>query len=83
MRTNIVRIGNSQGLRIPKLILKQTGLSGEVDLIVDGDQLIIKNANHPRSDWNAVFAKMDQDEQQYLMESTVNLSSWDEQEWEW
>ena len=32
MKTRIVSIGNSQGIRIPKLLLEQTGLSGEVEI---------------------------------------------------
>jgi len=30
MKARIVHIGNSQGLRLPKFVLEQTGLSGEV-----------------------------------------------------
>jgi hypothetical protein len=30
MKTRIVRIGNSRGIRIPKPLLEQTGLHGEV-----------------------------------------------------
>ena len=36
-KTNIVRIGNSQGIRIPKLVLDQVGLSGEVEMEVASD----------------------------------------------
>ena len=31
MKTRIVRIGNSQGIRIPKALLEQAGLQGEVE----------------------------------------------------
>ena len=34
MKTRIVRIGNSQGIRIPKLLIQQAGLSGEVEISV-------------------------------------------------
>jgi len=37
MRATIVRIGNSQGIRIPKVVLEQTRLHGEVDLEVKDD----------------------------------------------
>jgi antitoxin MazE len=32
MKTRIVAIGNSQGIRIPKPLLEQTGLFGEVEI---------------------------------------------------
>ena len=32
MRTRIVKIGNSQGIRIPKALLAQTDLHGEVEI---------------------------------------------------
>ena len=32
MKASIIQIGNSQGLRIPKPILKQRGFDGEVEL---------------------------------------------------
>ena len=36
MRSKIVRIGNSQGVRLPKLMIEQAGLSDEVELRVEG-----------------------------------------------
>ncbi len=33
MKTRVVKIGNSQGIRIPKPLLEQTGLEGEVYLV--------------------------------------------------
>ena len=44
MKTNIVSIGNSQGVRIPKILLEQSKLSGEVELEVCGESIIIKPA---------------------------------------
>jgi hypothetical protein len=32
MKTRIIPIGNSQGIRIPKPLLEQAGLSGEVEI---------------------------------------------------
>ena len=44
MKTRIVRIGNSQGIRIPKPLLEQTGLRGEVEISAQDDSLIIRPA---------------------------------------
>ena len=37
MTTRVVRIGNSQGVRIPKPLLEQAGLTGEVEMVVEND----------------------------------------------
>ena len=47
MKTRIVRIGNSQGVRIPKPLLEQSGLTGEVELEVQDRQIIIRASVHP------------------------------------
>jgi antitoxin MazE len=58
MKARIVRIGNSQGVRIPKPILEQAGLRGEVDISAEKDAVVIRPAAHPRAGWAAAFRKM-------------------------
>lgn len=58
MKTRIVRIGNSQGIRIPKSLLEQTGLRGEVEISAQDDSLIIRPARQPRTGWAAAFREM-------------------------
>lgn len=41
MKAQIIKIGNSRGIRIPKTLLEETGLDGAVSLRVDGRKLII------------------------------------------
>jgi antitoxin MazE len=84
MKTRIVRIGNSQGIRIPKTLLEQTGLSGEVEISVEDGSLIIKPAHGARAGWVAAFKKMaERGDDALLDEDAPNLSRWDEDEWEW
>jgi antitoxin MazE len=58
MKTNIIAIGNSQGIRIPKIILDQTGLSGEVELEVRDDGLLVKRSRRARDGWDTQFRQM-------------------------
>jgi antitoxin MazE len=58
MKTRIVRVGNSQGVRIPKWLLEQTGLRGEVEISAEGDSLVIRPAHRPRAGWAAAFQEM-------------------------
>ena len=52
MRTSIKRIGNSQGVLIPKPLLAQIGLPREVELTVEDDALVIRKPSSPlREGW--------------------------------
>lgn len=39
IRTQIIKIGNSQGIRIPKILLEQSGINTEVEIEVESDRL--------------------------------------------
>jgi antitoxin MazE len=58
VKTRIVRIGNSQGIRIPKPILEQTGLDGEVEISAKNGSVVIRAAAKPRAGWDAAFREM-------------------------
>lgn len=50
--TNLVKIGNSHGIRIPKPIIEQACLSGkELKLVVVSEGLLITPQNQPREGW--------------------------------
>jgi antitoxin MazE len=84
MKTRIVRIGNSKGIRIPKPILEQTGLQGEVEILVDNNSLVIRPIKKPREGWAQAFQEMARRGQNVLLDPDVpSLPSWDEEEWEW
>ncbi|HEY3967466.1 MAG TPA: AbrB/MazE/SpoVT family DNA-binding domain-containing protein [Planctomycetaceae bacterium] len=84
MKTRIVSVGNSQGIRIPKPLLDQTGLSGEVDISVKGNALVIRSVKGTRIGWGAAFREMTRRGDDSISdEIPANLSSWDDKEWEW
>jgi antitoxin MazE len=84
MKTHIVRIGNSRGIRIPKSLLEETGLNGEVDLQALGGTLVIRPARKPREGWRAAFREMARRGDDALLDEVPpTQSSWDEDEWEW
>lgn len=85
MITRIVKIGNSQGIRIPKILLEQSGLTDEVELEVKRNQLIIRPKRSVRQGWENAFRAMakNKDDQLLDKEGLINQSSWDAEEWEW
>jgi antitoxin MazE len=44
VKTSLVRIGNSQGIRIPKRVIEQCGFDERVEMRVEGQSLIITPA---------------------------------------
>lgn len=84
VRTRIVKVGNSQGIRIPRFLLDQLGLGEEVELAVEGDQLIIRPLRQARQGWDEQFRQMAERGDDHLLDETaLRLTEWDEEEWEW
>ena len=84
MRARIVKIGNSQGIRIPRPLLDQTGIKGDVELEVDKDVIIIHPIPNPRSGWDDAFKAMAENGDDVLVIGEDSIShSWDDEEWQW
>lgn len=85
MKTQIVKIGNSQGIRIPKIILEESRIGNEVELVVEHEQIIIRSAKKARSGWEAAFRTLAKNGDDKLLdeENLSKQSSWDDEEWEW
>ena len=84
MKARIVRIGNSRGIRIPKPLLEELGLRGEVELEVSEEGLLVRPGGRPREGWDAAFAEMAERGDDALLDAeAVSTSRWDEDEWEW
>jgi antitoxin MazE len=58
MKARIVRIGNSQGIRLPKLLLERSNLAGEVELEAEDNRIVIRSTRQPRQDWESSFRAM-------------------------
>ena len=82
IRTRIVKIGNSQGIRIPKLLLEQSGIDTEVEIEVQGANLILHPASRLRIGWEEAFTNIAEEKDDVLLDD-VNMTNWDYMEWEW
>lgn len=84
MKAQIVRIGNSQGIRIPKPLLQQSGIGKEVDIEVEGNQIVLRSARRPRQGWEQAFSLMAIKHDDRLLDGDlVNQTVWDQEEWQW
>ena len=82
MRTTLVPIGNSKGIRIPKAILEQCHFIKEVDLRVQGNTVILKSIKQGvRQGWDEAFKTMHQKgDDRLLINDALDLEIKD---WEW
>lgn len=53
MNVNLIKIGNSLGIRLPKAIINQLRLGNTLDMQVENDALVIRNAHSKRKGWAA------------------------------
>ena len=84
MKSRIINVGNSKGIRIPKVFIEETGLNDEVEILVQGNTLVIVSAKQPREGWSESFAKMNEEGEDKLLDSDiVTTSIWDRDEWKW
>jgi antitoxin MazE len=81
-RTRIIKIGNSQGIRIPKVLLEQSGIQTEVEIELQGNCITLRPASQSRQGWDAAFAAMAEQGDDLLLDDVVT-TDWDEAEWEW
>ncbi len=84
MRAKIVKIGNSQGVRIPKPLIEEAGLSGEVELRVEDGAIVIEPYRVVREGWADAFRAMAGAGEDPLLDGDQRAASaWDDEDWEW
>lgn len=82
MKAQIIQIGNSQGIRIPKALLEETKISGEVELEACPDGILIKNIKKPRSDWDEKFKAAAEFDDDQVTEHRV-ATKFEKKDWQW
>ena len=82
VRTKVIEIGNSRGVRIPKPMLEASGIDGEVTISIVGSELVVRSIESPRSGWEEQLREMVATEGDLPVDESA-ASRFDEEEWEW
>jgi len=82
MKAELVRIGNSRGIRIPKPLIEQCGLRQTVELRVENDRLIISPEREPRQGWREAFRAAGANGRDELLIPDFP-NAFDQDEWQW
>jgi antitoxin MazE len=84
MRTKLIQIGNSRGIRIPKPLLDHARLRDQVDIEFEDGAIVIRCADRPRAGWDEAFARMAAAGDDTLLDAgRVGRTKWDTTEWTW
>jgi antitoxin MazE len=82
MKGRIVQIGNSRGIRLPKVLLEEAQLEDEVELEAEPGRIVIRRGNRPRTGWAAAARRMHQQGEDVLLDPPT-ATRFDEKEWKW
>ena len=80
--TRIVRIGNSRGIRVPKLLLDQADLPDEVELRAEPGRLVVSAAKRARDGW-AEAARTMRDRGDDALLDAETTTRFDRTGWKW
>ena len=81
MKTKLVRIGNSRGVRLPKPLIEQAGLAEDVQLEVRGNAVLIRAVSSRRVGWAAAATALARSGEALL--DDVAPTAFDRTEWKW
>lgn len=81
MKTQIIQIGNSQGIRIPKVLLEESRISGDVDLELHPEGILVRKGQRPRDGWADAFKAMAERDEADL--EAVPTTAAEKKDWQW
>jgi antitoxin MazE len=82
VKTRLVQIGNSKGIRLPKTIIAEAQLHDEVELQAEPGRIVIRSAKRPREGWAEAARLMNQRKEDRLTDE-VPATRFDREEWQW
>ncbi|HEY3824628.1 MAG TPA: hypothetical protein VGL82_08720 [Bryobacteraceae bacterium] len=81
-KTRIIQIGNSKGIRVPKVLLEHAQLPDEIELQAENGRLIVRAARKPRAGWADAARKMHAADDDKMIDAMTS-NQFDEAEWRW
>ena len=82
MKSRLVQIGNSRGVRLPKPLLEEAGLTDEVEIRARKGAIVIERVGRPREGWAEAARRLRKRNDDRLVDAPVR-TRFDDQEWRW
>jgi len=83
MKAQIIQIGNSHGVRIPKALLEESKLAGEVQLEVHSGGMLIRRSRKPRANWDERFTSLIEHGEDDQVVDADPPNAFEKKEWQW
>lgn len=83
MKLNLIKIGNSQGIRLPKAILEQCNFKDCVEAEIKNGKLVLSSCDNPREGWDKAFIAMAKAGDNELLYPEIFELQSDDKEWDW
>jgi len=80
MRARLVQIGNSRGVRLPKPLLEEAGLTDEVEIRARKGAIVIERVGRPRTGWAEAARQLRKRNDDRLVGAPVR-TRFDDKEW--
>ena len=80
MEISIVNIGNSKGIRLPKVVLEKYKMMDKVEVILEENQIVLRAKEEPRKGWENAFQQMHENGDDQLLIDAIfddeNVEEW-------
>ena len=80
MKTHLIRVGNSRGVRLPKPLIEEAGLTDAVEIRVRDGTIVITGVARARSGWAEAAKRMRERDEDGLLDPSTP-TRFDEGEW--
>lgn len=82
MKSRLIRIGNSRGVRLPKPLIEEAGLKEEVEVRVREGAVVISSPREPRAGWAEAARQMRERGGDRLLDDPT-ATRFEDEEWRW
>lgn len=82
MKTKLIQIGNSRGVRLPKPLIREAGLDNEVDISIRRGEILIRPVGKPRSGWATAAKRLHDQNADFLLDDQTP-TVFDNKDWQW
>ena len=81
MRVDLIAIGNSKGVRLPKALLAQCGFTASAELEIRDGELVLRPVATPRQRWAEAARELAENPEPRLFDDAP--TAFDDSEWTW
>lgn len=83
MKVELIRIGNSKGIRIPASVIRECELEGELELRVENGVIVLSPVRRVRTGWAGAFERMSPTGDDALLVPDVFEDEAQHADWTW